>query len=367
MTTINEKTLKNREIKLFESSGKGFFLTEEFLEQSVQFYFRFFEEEYLEMERYERNYYFILDLHQELGTDFELNEEGDCAAYCLYDSDKKLLLRLVLDLGDDDLVVAYFIGNKQKAFKLRQKLFKIQTLKRCYLSSPMLMRLAERLGDVKGFEYHFSAQRPLTASSEILKGEIKGKDAPFFYDLYKNRHPDIFNLEAMSLETSGDNQLMIRLNQSGTLLAGLSSSKDVLRITQDIRKVVKQKAERIWEKRSFINHESDISKGLNVHVRFVELSFTKPLDHVERLLSGWIDGIPPLKMIGSYFRSSQTTWRVAVCEIGLGGQLEFEISREGILFVLRNKKDILPLEKIEAFLRKHVDAGLKLNLETEQA
>ncbi len=325
-------------------------------EHLIQFFYKYIPWELLELDRHSQHRFFLMDLAEKTGIDYNLDDDGLFAVLVEKNKKKVKTVQAVMDLRDEDIALVYYLGNPKNCQQINQALCRWSNV--CYFSSPILLEIAKNLASVNWIQYGFEQASSVFQNPLIMKGEFKGAKAIDICRKFTANYKNWFNVESVAgCHIDGARGMMV-FNADGTIQIDACRLSGLLEVANQIYTLLKEK------------HEYMVSRYLTAEGRGLSGNFTAighgpleidlpiAIENIESFIKCFINGQKPLRFIGISERISPKLWQLKSTDTTTGNQIEFELSNYKIRIKIKQKHSLFLVDRIEQFLRKHICAHL---------
>lgn len=320
----------------------------------VQFFFKDIAEEYTELDQYSRNSLILMDIFDAVGIDFTLDDSGNFAVYVEKNGKGVKIIQAVLDLRDDTLVVAYYLGIYKSCRNLNRSLSLAPDLTPCCFGSEMLHNLSSGISAINDVQYHFEQPQIICHRSIAMKGQMKGDLAQQLFDSYMEQHKVWFNVIEVGGYTEDGAQGTITLDSSALIHSDGCRLTSFLKMVSNAFSLLKQRYTAILD-HHLLSFEQQTGNSLfSVTGRPIVIHLASKIEKVEGLAKFLTKGGRPLSLVGNYERLSPRLWSIKAFDLETIKPIEMEITNDTITVFLMDKSSIPVFDRLELFLQQSV-------------
>ncbi len=336
------------ELPLLSPAGQGHF---------IQWLIPKISQELEELEDYDQNHFFLLDLLEATGLEFILDESGNFASIQSGD------VSALLDLRDPNLHLLYCFTNVKEALNLIKNLVDTEVYFAKRLFSRHLHEAAAQLEQITEFQYLFEEMPLKAAHTTSLKGNAKGGLASDLFFTLQKLNQKHFNLTQVTGLTTTGGVAQVRFRNSGFVEGYDIRLVDFLKALGLVQSRLQAMCQKISE--SHIFNLTDTGEGLSLTGKTLEVAFlsvqakhsSHPLPQIpEVLLKNLTTGIKPLELWGSYRLIARNQWKILASDPVTNLNVEMELHGAGLRFYLKDKVTLALVEKILCFVAQSVSA-----------
>jgi len=325
----------------------------------VQFSLRMIPSEYLELSQYDQQHFFLLDLLEETGVEYQLDANGEFAIFTEKNKKGIKTIQSVMDLRNESIAVIYYFGVAKPCLQLNSSLMQSTKLTACYLNPSGLMAVSESLSGIRSFQYYFEQSSLIFKEPIVMKGSLKGAIVQDAYQNYCKQFSSWFNIIQLSGHTTDGSQGVMTIDANGKLQIDICRLSSFLIIVEKVFSVLNDKYRFILDKHinNWIGDQH--KKSVTVCSCPVQVQLPYAIEFLENLSKTLTVGKKPLNLMGLYERISPKLWKIFITELNTANQIDLEISSQQILIFIHCKWSLPMLDKIENFLRNNIAASFE--------
>ncbi|MBT4527564.1 MAG: hypothetical protein HOC24_13525 [Deltaproteobacteria bacterium] len=325
----------------------------------VQFCFRMISSEYLELSQYDQQHFFLLDLLEETGIEYQLDVNGEFAIFTEKNKKGVKTIQSVMDLRNESIAVIYYFGVAKPCLQLNSQLMQSLRLTACYLNPSTLKTVSQSLSGIRSFQYYFEQSSLIFKEPVVMKGSLKGDIVPDAYQIYCQQFSNWFNIIQLSGHTTDGSQGVMTIDANGKLQIDICRLSSFLKIIEKVFSLLNDKYHFILDK--YVNSwQGDPHKNsIMVCSCPIQVELPYAIEFLENLSKTLTVGKKPLNLMGLYERISPKLWKIFITELNTANQIDLEISTQQILIFIHCKWSLPMLDKIESFLRNNIAANFE--------
>jgi len=325
----------------------------------VQFCFRITPPEYSELSQYDQHHFFLLDLLENTGIEYQLDENGLFASY--FEKNKKGIktIQSIMDLRNESIIVIYYFGIAKQCLQFNSHLLQSSPLVACYFNPATLMSVSKSFSAMGALQYHFEQSSQLFKDPVVMKGVLKGS---IVYDAYQNYHDQFsnwFNVTQVSGHTTDGSQGVMTVDHIGKLQIDTCRLSSFLSIVEKLHTIVTDKYHYILHKHILDWNGDQNKNSVTLCSSPIKIDFPFPVEFIENLAKTLTNGKKPLTLMGLYERVSPKLWKVFITDINTTKQINLDISNQQILIFIDDKSSLPLLDKIEYHIRNFIAANFE--------
>lgn len=328
-------------------------------DHSAQFCFRTIPTEYSDLGHYDQQHFFLLDLLEETGIEYLLDDDGKFAVFIEKNKKGVKVVQSILDLRNETIAVFYYFGIAKQCFQFNARLMMSSKLTPCYLNPTALMTVSKSLSAIGSLQYHFEQTNQVFQNAVVMKGAFKGSIVHDAYDNYCDQFNDWFNVVQLSGHTTDGSQGIMTIDANGKLQIDICRLSSFLKIVDNLYKMLSEKYQFILEKHIIGWNGNQNSNSVSLCSSPVQVDLPFPIEFIENLAKMLTNGRKPLNLIGLYERVSPKLWKVFITDLNTSNQINLNISNHQVLIFMHNKCSLPLLDKIEFFIRNYVAANFE--------
>ena len=318
-----------------------------------------FPEEYLELDRWDRNNLWLSDLGLSIDEEFSLNDDGKFAVLSSQSKEAKCKFRTMIDLTYDYIWVVYYLGEQKTLQRFNRKLTALDCLFPLLLSSEWLIKISHILDSVQQITFEFNELPCVKRSPTSMKGNIKGPPAfGIFRDLSCNRKQE-FNLTNIEGIIPNSLEATINIDSRGFMEIQPGRLSSALKVIESIKGGLIEENEYILENHIISLVNDDFHKSVFLKGEPIETRWEKCIENMEGLITILISGDKTLGFTGTSIRLSRKLWRLFCTDIKTGNPIELEISNNMLRIFIKKESSIPLMNKIVSFLQGRIDASIR--------
>ena len=320
----------------------------------VQFCFRNIPTEYLELSQFDQQHFFLLDLLEETGFEYQLDKDGKFAIYTEKNKKGLKTIQSIMDLRNEPIAVIYYFGVAKQCLQFNSHLMQSSKLTACYFSPATLMTISNSLSGIRALHYHFEQPPQVFKEPVVLKGTLKGSVVQKAYQNYCHQFSNWFNVTQLSGHTTDGSQGVMTIEVNGKLQIDICRLSSFLKIVEKVFTIVMDKYQFILNKHVVNLHEDQNKNSVAVCSSPIEINLPLSIEFIENLAKILSSGKKPLNLIGLYERISPKLWKIFLTELDTAYQIDLEISAQQILIFMNSRRSLPMLDKIECFFRYNI-------------
>lgn len=342
---VGIKSKSEEDFTFFEPGGN---------DHIVQFFFKDIPEEYAELDLYNCNNLLLMDIYDAVGVDFKLDDSGEFAVLVDKNSKGVKTIQAVLDMRDDTMIIAYYLGIFRYCNKLNQNLSMVPGLSSCCFGSDTLHSLSAGISAINDVQYHFEQPSVICHSPIAMKGQMRGHLARKLFDSYMEQHKVWFNVIRVGGYTEDGAQGTVTLDSGAMIHSDGCRLSSFLKMTENAFQLLKKRYERLLGDH-IVTFEQNVENSLfDVQGKPVVVHLASKIENVEGLAKFLTKGGKPLSLIGSYERLSPRLWSVKAFDIETIKPLEMEVTNDTVSIFLPDKSSVPVFDRLELFLQQSV-------------
>jgi len=342
------------ELSFFEPGGN---------DQMVQFFYRKTTDEISELDQWSQNQLLLVSENvegsKEQYKDLKLDKSGDFATIIVRDDKGKKILQSVIDLRDENILIAYYLGQVKAIQSFNQYLKSLPYLQTCFLSSLLLIPIAQSLEELSGVQYNFEQNPTLYLEPITLRGVYKGDLAMELFTDFVMKKMAWFNVESIQGHMVSGAEGTMSFSHDGTIRVDACRLSDFMETLSRVTEVIKERYDPLFVKHRIRMEEVGKSSILSIEGIPIELRLLDPVEKIEGLIRFFTVGCKPLGFVGTSVRISRKLWRINSVDETTGCKVMFELSNDVLRFYIRESASIAILDRIEQFLQQNVCAVLE--------
>lgn len=320
----------------------------------VQFFFKDIPDEYAELDLYSANNLLLMDIYDAIEVDFKLDDSGEFAVFTEKNSKGVKTIQAVLDLRDETLVIAYYLGIYKNCNKLNQALSMVPDLSTCCFSSEMLHSLSAGISAINDVQYYFEQPQVICHDSIAMKGQMKGHLAQQLFDSYMDQHKSWFNVIEVGGYTEDGAQGTITLDASAMIHSDGCRLSSFLKMAENAFKLLKKRYTVILGHHLIGFEQSSENSLFKAKGQPIIIQLTSKIEKVEGLAKFLTKGGRPLSLIGNFERLSPRLWSVKAFDLETIKPVEIEITNDTVTVFLTDKSSVPVFDRLELFLQQRV-------------
>ena len=307
-----------------------------------------------DLEEWDRNNLFLLELSGKLSGDFQLAEDSQIAFF----QPQGDLPKAILNMKGDGPWQLYAMGEPKQGAKLLKSFSNCHLLYPCQLNHSFLLKQAHELSPLEEFHFHRELPPQFPEEGHLLKGQSRGKQAGNFLKILEQEQGDQLNLTLVAGLSRKGSLGHLRYEEKGLLQGQGLRLKEFLQVADRLQeaqvKRLQQRGENLckWEREA----DALILKG-----EPLEFELSQALARPEALLRQLTSGARPLNFLGSYQRLGRDQWKAQFVDLKSSWQMEMEITPHLLRLFPADQGGLAMIEKLEAHFAKQL-IGWRLNV-----
>jgi len=327
-------------------------------EHLIQFAFLNCTDEYRELDNWDRFNLLLTDLYAATDIEFDLDEDGRFATFVSKNPKGVKNIQTVIDLRDDSLIVIYFFGDSKACHKLNQRLFQFPAFSPCFLNTTTLIEIAGLLDSIGFLQYNFEQLPSMFLEPVVMKGKLVGEMAHKLCYEFVQQHEPYFYIEKISGQVKEGSQGTTSFDDTGLIKVDSGRLSEFLKVAEIVFKILKNRYQNLLKK-SLIQWQVNPSNSMLICTGSpIDVCLVSPINNINGLIKLFTQGQQKMHLIGTAERVSRKMWCIKSSEWNTSEQIEFEISEKLIRIYLLRKSTIPLLDRIERYIRKHINAEL---------